>query len=125
VAAIDEKAVENADPEMKEEEDLLQSLDPMEPDAWRETESFLEKGIKLESPESQNGSDYWREKRDRQLRLEQNFVYEAIEQHRRFIENVTKQEKAAALPFARQLLVRWLPALTESIRAEQNKVSCH
>lgn len=65
---------------------------------------------------------YRKRKREQQLKLEENFVYESLEHYRKYVEDTRKREKTATLPFARVLVKDWMQPLIHSITEEQNRV---
>lgn len=67
-------------------------------------------------------------KKEKQLKLEQNFVYESLDRYQKFVKDARKREMAASLPFARQLTQHWMKPLMAAIRDEQMRVRslcCH
>ena len=66
---------------------------------------------------------YWKKKREQQLKLEQNFVYEYLEKYKKFVEDSRTREQTATLPSVRLTVLRWMEPLMAAIQEEQAKVS--
>ena len=112
--------------------DIMASISTADPEPWSEgkggaTAALFEGSAVVPSVVWQeNFSErdaYWRQKKQQQLKLEENFVFDALEKHKEFVKDVRSREKVATLNIARDLLHRWFDPLREGIAKEQQKVN--
>lgn len=108
--------------------ELLKSLQGPDPAMWRKPSSlegealFADPVPKILWQDSVSEEKaYWSRKKDQQLKMEQDFVYESMQQYRSMVENAREREKTATLPFARHLVLRWMEPLVEAIKKEQRQ----
>eukprot|EP00210_Caulerpa_lentillifera_P000641 g619.t1 len=66
--------------------------------------------------------EYWQNKRQQQLKLEQSFVDEALLEYKKFATGVRNREMAATLPSLKHIMQRWIPPLSTVIQNQQHKI---
>ena len=112
--------------------DIMASISTADPERWSEkkegTASLFGEPAVVPTviwQESFSERDaYWQQKKQQQLRLEENFVYDALQKHKEFVRDVRNREKVSTLSVARDLIRRWFEPLKEGIAKEQQKVKC-